>query len=616
MLCPTCANGKTLHGDEKLPGGIVIHRDRHHPDYPRFRWVTFGCQHQDWSSNVYGEGRLTGLKLCPQCKLTSVRKNKIKPPAPPIKAAMVIAKLQKTGNNGNHNVATMRFEEAYELLRSSHLESANSYDLRILNSLLRRKLLSDVTPSYVKKHLTPKLLATSSGRPRTKHGFRRLMKTLCQFYRVVNEEIGAITIPVIELPSQPKRKPFRDVTEDAVQLLLAVCSRRPYPEFRTYLPVMILGARRAGLTRGELFSIERVKVDFDRDIITLPDGREVKMAKDLKRAIKAFWKQSEREHESLLIVERNNFATTFKNAAKAAGVSGIEFSDLRRAFAMEKLKNGASPDEVTQMLGYATRPNFYHFLGLDGTELKKDLGLQKQVTWYIMHKGKQYPRFNYADYLKQQIKQSGGKNQGGEDMLFKDLADRYFTSTIEDKQVVIDGITYLPWGSIGIWYKLQILKVAFEDLPIKAFSYPLIKAFKKKRIRRRKAATVDYDLSMLQAPINFAINNHWLNPEKNPFKHGPRLIKAVGRPSDTDAEKLRKRLEFEDEITTRVQKLAERERRKEFLRSEIAQAAVGGKGSSLSTFDHKLGRREITDEELCQILANIGGAIIQKSPIL
>lgn len=155
-----------------------------------------------------------------------------------------------------------------------------------------------------------------------------------------------------------------------------------------------------GMRKGELTNIKWTDIDFEKGLITVPNTknnqpRYIPMNSIVRDTINNVTKNLNSPYlfVSKYGTQYHGFDDTFRNVLKRAGISGVCWHTLRHSFASWLAEEGATPQELQNLLGHKTLNMVLRYAHLSPNCLKervqklveKDQNTDRVAT-YVQHK--------------------------------------------------------------------------------------------------------------------------------------------------------------------------------------------------------------------------------------
>lgn len=192
-------------------------------------------------------------------------------------------------------------------------------------------------------------------------------RSLQQFFRWLTEEGHIRTNPYAGLrgPKVPvEPKPILSVID--IRKMLAVCHGTGFRARRDTLVISILFT--TGMRMGELTGLRKTDLDFDRHVITIPDGKtgaretifEGRTIKDARDYLRVRTKHPFAIRDALWLgpngpMTQSGLQQVIERRAAQAGLEGVHPHLFRSAFAHHSLADGLNEGDVMKMGGWKTR---------------------------------------------------------------------------------------------------------------------------------------------------------------------------------------------------------------------------------------------------------------------
>ena len=211
----------------------------------------------------------------------------------------------------------------------------------------------------------------------------RILATLRRMLTIAVQQGWLTTNPFTKgdpLINTGREKPRdRVMSRDEEKVILAVCTGAE----REHLRLRIVFATETGARESEMVRVKRRDIDLHARTITLHESktgdrcRVVPMTDFLHAELVAAGVKNLFPTTDLFISLRAK--TGFATACRLAGVTGLQFRDLRTTCGTRLLQNGISVPEVAKILGHSDLKTTYRgYLALDQTSRKRAITAQRK----------------------------------------------------------------------------------------------------------------------------------------------------------------------------------------------------------------------------------------------
>lgn len=165
----------------------------------------------------------------------------------------------------------------------------------------------------------------------------------------------------------------RILSFDEETRLLAACTGR-----RAHLRALIIAAIDTGMRRGELFKLEWQDVDFGTKTIALRaittktnKARQVAMTDRVHDELQQLWTDSTQQLDASVFGIALTIETGWKAACKAAGITGLNFHDLRHTFVSRLIAAGVHHAEAMKLSGHQTLAMLNRYLNTNADTARR-----------------------------------------------------------------------------------------------------------------------------------------------------------------------------------------------------------------------------------------------------
>jgi len=230
------------------------------------------------------------------------------------------------------------------------------------------------------------------GRPVTVATINRQLAVLRSLLRLAKKWGYVREVPHFEMGREPEGRLRYLEREEAVRLLDACRQSR-----NALLWAIVTVALNTGMRRGEILGLEWDRVDFARGALLLEQTksgrrREVPMNQAVYNALTSLPGRTE---SGPVFRGKNDqawgtIATSFANALRRAKITDFRFHDLRHTFASWLVMDGATLQEVKELLGHRTLAMTLRYAHLAPDRLRdavsrldKVLGSSEDATGHI-----------------------------------------------------------------------------------------------------------------------------------------------------------------------------------------------------------------------------------------
>jgi integrase len=215
--------------------------------------------------------------------------------------------------------------------------------------------LSKITPFLIEKYRIErgKKVTRMSKKPIAKATIDRELATLKAFFNMAIRDGKVDTNPVKDVKFfKEDNKKERILTPEEIQRLLAEC--------HGHLKPIVQIALNTAMRLREILYLKWCNVDFNRNIIVVTQtksskNRNVPMNNLVIEALQAIERKSEYVFCDPKTGEPyHSIKTTFSNALKRAGLTGVRFHDMRHLSATVMVISGVDLATVKEILGHSS----------------------------------------------------------------------------------------------------------------------------------------------------------------------------------------------------------------------------------------------------------------------
>jgi integrase len=246
---------------------------------------------------------------------------------------------------------------------------------RVLRQYFAGKTLAEITPMLVEKFKSDRRKGiTKWGGQRTPGSVNRELELLSRVFT------RAIALKLVDSNPCSRVKKFRlnnmrrrYLLDEEEPRLLAACAGP-----LAYLRPVLIVALGTGMRRGDLFSLSKSKVDFQRNLVWVPNAKTgnpypVHMSPEVREVM---FERVRSNPESEYVFVNPHTGRPYRDlskgldaACRAAGITDLHWHDLRHTFGTRMAEAGHSEATIADLMGHADRKTTGRYT--HGTEAAK-----------------------------------------------------------------------------------------------------------------------------------------------------------------------------------------------------------------------------------------------------
>lgn len=239
-------------------------------------------------------------------------------------------------------------------------QNQDQYTWPVLKEYFEGRELREVTPLLVEKFKVDRLKTeTIHETARKPASVNRELEVLSRIFTLAIDQGEAASNPCSKVKKLPERnKRMRYLLDDEETRLFA-----QFEGARSHLAPMVTVAIGTGMRRGDHFNLQVGRVDFQRNCIWVPNSKTgqdypVPMSEEVRKVMLENCRSKAMDEYVFLNPKTGKPYTDLKRAFQAAcddaGISGLNWHDLRHTFGMRLGEAGANAFEIMELMGHTS----------------------------------------------------------------------------------------------------------------------------------------------------------------------------------------------------------------------------------------------------------------------